>query len=492
MAELHRVRTLRWQARAGDAAAAFALRHALHERSDALEAALARAFDRVAPPGEVWRLPRLELQLQLDGADALDESFDARLEEALVQALRAARPAAGAPGRLDRARDDEQPTETGQVVPAAEAAREALRSYLASGLLPWAWQGAGPPTALQEAAQEAALAALADVALREALLPPGGFSARLGALLRWIALIDAGLRRRWVESHRPQAPLGSLGSPRAAWADGSAQGHDSLLEWQAAWLAWPDDAAPAPAADDRRALQRWLAQRRTGPAGDTRVDGMLAAVGDVSPETLIERRADTPPDTAAAAAPTDPSSPSPRTPPPTTADSAPALLVPLAGLVLLHPYLPRLLAGCGVIEPGARAIPDAQLPRGLALLHALACGPIEAAEHRLPLAKLLLGRDPAEPLSAALPALNEAEQDEVDAVLAACREHWSALRGSGDDTLRLSFLQRRGLLTRADGAWQLRLQGEAFDVLLGLLPWSIGIVRLPWMPQPLFVDWPPP
>jgi hypothetical protein len=160
--------------------------------------------------------------------------------------------------------------------------------------------------------------------------------------------------------------------------------------------------------------------------------------------------------------------------------------------VLLNPYLPRLLAGCGVIEPGARNIPDAQLPRALALLHALACGPVEAAEHQLPLAKLLLGRDPAEPLTAALPTLSEAEQEEVDAVLAACREHWSALRGSGVETLRLSFLQRRGLLARADGAWQLRLQGEAFDVLLALLPWAIGIVRLPWMAQPLFVDWPMP
>lgn len=488
MAELHRVRTLRWQARAGDAAAAFALRRALHARSDALEAALARAFERVAPPGEVWRLPRLELQLQLADADALDERFDTQLEEALVQALRAARPAAGETLPPTRARGDEPQAESGQLVPTAEAARQALRSYLASGLLPWAWQGPGPPAALQEAAQAAATAALADAALREELLPAGGFIARLGALLRWLALIDTRLRRRWVASHRPLAPLASL---REAWPDAPSK-RASALEWQAAWLAWPDDAAPAPTADDRRALQRWLAQRRAEFAGDVRVDVLLAALGDVSPVASIERRADTPRDTAAAPASTDESSPSPQAPPPTTADTAPALLVPLAGLVLLHPYLPRLLAGCGVIEPGARAIPDAQLPRALALLHALACGPVAAAEHQLPLAKLLLGRDPTEPLTAALPTLSEAEQEEVDAVLAACREHWSALRGSGVETLRLSFLQRRGLLARADGAWQLRLQGEAFDVLLALLPWAIGIVRLPWMAQPLFVDWPTP
>ena len=52
--------------------------------------------------------------------------------------------------------------------------------------------------------------------------------------------------------------------------------------------------------------------------------------------------------------------------------------------------------------------------------------------------------------------------------------------------LRLSFLQHRGLLD------PLRVQPEAFDLLLGLLPWSIGFVRLPWMPEPLGVEWPTP
>ncbi len=67
--------------------------------------------------------------------------------------------------------------------------------------------------------------------------------------------------------------------------------------------------------------------------------------------------------------------------------------------------------------------------------------------------------------------------------------HWAALRGTGSDGLRLSFLQRRGLLARGDGGWTLRMQAESFDLLLSTLPWSIGLIRLPWMAQALRVEW---
>jgi hypothetical protein len=166
--------------------------------------------------------------------------------------------------------------------------------------------------------------------------------------------------------------------------------------------------------------------------------------------------------------------------------------VPLAGLVLLHPWLARLLAACGVLDGSGRRLVPALLPRACALLHALACGDAEVAEHQLPFVKLLLGCPPDEPLTAALPALAPADSAELAALLEAVRDHWSALRGTGVEGLRLSFLQRRGLLARVDGAWQLRLQSEPFDVLLGLLPWPIGLVRLPWMAQPLVVEWPTP
>ena len=96
------------------------------------------------------------------------------------------------------------------------------------------------------------------------------------------------------------------------------------------------------------------------------------------------------------------------------------------------------------------------------------------------------------PLIAALPALAPADGEEIGALLAAVRDHWSALRRTGIDGLRMSFLQRRGLLAHGDGVWRRRMQQESFDLLLGLLPWAIGQVRLPWMREPLLVEWPTP
>ena len=168
------------------------------------------------------------------------------------------------------------------------------------------------------------------------------------------------------------------------------------------------------------------------------------------------------------------------------------MLVPLAGLVLLHPYLPRLFTACGLWSHGERSIALQALPRACTLLHGLACGGSEAPEFDLPLVKLLLGLPPEAPLRHAPAAMSDADRTEATALLEAVCAHWTALRGTGIDGLRMSFLQRRGLLDRREGAWHLRLQTEPFDMLLGLLPWSISPIRLPWMTEPLTTDWPTP
>ncbi|MDP3221798.1 MAG: contractile injection system tape measure protein, partial [Rubrivivax sp.] len=182
------------------------------------------------------------------------------------------------------------------------------------------------------------------------------------------------------------------------------------------------------------------------------------------------------------------------TPAAATETSADHLVVPLAGLVLLHPYLARLLQGLQLHsgQPG-EALAPAVLPRALALLHALACDTAAAAalELDLPFVKLLLGLPPTQGLDLPPAQLDEADTAEVQALLQAVRQHWPALRSTSVQALRISFLQRRGLLRRAaDGqGWQLQVQSEAFDLLLASLPWSLSWVKLPWMPEPLAVDW---
>lgn len=370
----------------------------------------------------------------------------------------------------------------------AVEARQALKHYMASGLLPWTLAGLAPEEA-QRVLAEAAVRAAESVAngaepLRSVLPDATDARAAFGALLRWLPLLPATLRHRLLAVHWPPLPLSpaTLESWRA-WIDDDAV---DRIEWQAMWLAAPLGIA---------ALRELVAQQRV-------IAGAPPFLASLH-EALVERPRVQ--GTAHPYAKTDDrkTSRSPTTEQPhrpeqkhplqsDTATTTEPLLVPLAGLVLLHPWLPRMLAGCGVLDDGGKRILPAELPRACALLHALACDDAPIAEHQLPFAKLLLGRPPDEPLTAALPALSLADCEEVDALLTAVRDHWIALRGTGIEGLRLSFLQRRGLLSRGDGTWHLRMQSEAFDMLMAMLPWRIEQVRLPWMPKLLIVEWPTP
>lgn len=164
----------------------------------------------------------------------------------------------------------------------------------------------------------------------------------------------------------------------------------------------------------------------------------------------------------------------------------PSLLVPDAGLVLLHPFLPRLFTACGLWRESAPRELDA--PRAAALLHWLAHGKDEPAqEFELPLVKLLLGLSTDEPL-VPVPVRDE-DRAQGEVLLHDAIAHWRALGSSGIDALRASFLQRRGLLEARGDAWHLRVESAPFDTLLGRLPWPLNYVKLPWMTRSLAIDW---
>ena len=489
---LHRVRRLRWQARAPNAADAFALQSLLHRHSEDVGVAFEQALSGVDLADKDWHLPSLTLRLNAASLAQMDADLPTLVGDALRQALMQA-------WHVDEARRDPvrtafsdravDPEARGTVMPAAESAHAALRHYLATGSLPWALAG------LSHEAQQQALQAAAQAALEALLVRPGiaaaltellGAStplpARLGALLRWLPLLSPTQQQNWLA--RSPRPTGLGAALAERWFAVLAHSNASLA-WHALWLVWPtiQDSLGRVRSAEAIALAQWIAAMPpdiaddglplSGSTAGHLAAALLLAVG--SSESL------TPPPPLVHA---DISLAKPIGTGATAAIAPDALLVPLAGLVLLHPYLPRFLKACGL-----PSIDDASLPRSCALLHALACGDSVAAEHQLPLIKLLLGRAPDEPLTAALPRLSAVDREEIDGLLDALRSHWKALGSTSIEGLQLSFLQRRGLLRRADGAWQLHLQAEAFDLLLGLLPWSISLVKLPWMPLPLMVEW---
>ncbi|MBS0371529.1 MAG: hypothetical protein JSS57_20290 [Proteobacteria bacterium] len=366
--------------------------------------------------------------------------------------------------------------------PLAGLPDESLRALLAEAALAWASLGCIPPDIRAQARTE-----------------------RLGSLSRWLALLPAAWRRHVVSTHAAAAPRHPLSRALLALLAATADRDDGdSLHAQALWLAWTLEGDP-PAADGRHpwlaVARAWLAALFATRSPEPYWQAVLDLLAD-APPSPVEGPAthpplpvDTPPNQAlqasaasraASAVPTDAPLAFDQRP---AARSAAGMLVPQAGLALLHPYLPRLFEATGLVAAGHRGpLPEAAVPRAAALLHWLATG-TAALEFELPFVKLLLGLTPDKPFSHALPDPTDAERAEAEALLAAVLAHWQALRGTTTDGLRTAFLRRRGHLRRQDEAWQLRVEPESFDMLLGLLPWSIGLVRLPWMPWPLLTEW---
>jgi hypothetical protein len=155
-----------------------------------------------------------------------------------------------------------------------------------------------------------------------------------------------------------------------------------------------------------------------------------------------------------------------------------------AGIVLLHPFLPRLFEGVGIARDGKLLQPE----RAVWLLHYLATGQRIAPEYDLLVPKLLCNVPPETPVDARV-ELTAAEDEEAAALLAAVIGHWDALGDTSADGLRGTFLVRPGTLSRRDGDDLLRVEAQSFDVLLDRLPWSVGMIQLPWMEKLLWVEW---
>lgn len=502
--------------------AALTLDTLLHEAPAALRAAIRDALARTAhlpadaPPqaGETREAPvALEINgqtLHLPLARLRQLARHLIPQPAAGQPLPASIPAAAPPPLTAATQPPDQPPATDAHPPGASATSAAhvqaqLATYLLTGSLDWTLAGLESDAALQ------ILRAAATIWVRLGALPACLFPlpalARAGALARWLALLPRDDRQTAIASHTP-APRNASRALTAALRDRLATHSTETLHAQALWLAWsmePEHTTDEAHASWRSGITPWVEALLAGLASTPPWTAVLASLRMPTAAARVSRP--TPPHSGKPpAAPAD----TPGTPPATApqpqaqaeqtypgdftqrhAPKAPAgLVVPAAGLVLLHPYLPRLLDATSLYPAGSKGpIPDPALPRAAALLHWLASGRDVVHEFELPFIKLLLGRAPDAPLSHTPPALSDSERDEAGALLEAVLAHWQALRGTSTDGLRTSFLQRRGWIEQRDNAWLLRIEPESFDLLLGLLPWGLGLVRLPWMPQALFTEW---
>ena len=167
------------------------------------------------------------------------------------------------------------------------------------------------------------------------------------------------------------------------------------------------------------------------------------------------------------------------------AEELPGVYVPNAGLVLLAPFLPAYLAACGAAE-GEKLINPAE---AVHVLQYLVTGRTQTPEFELALNKILCGLA----LTQAVPLEIEPTsvlQTEAEQLLIAVIRYWSALKNTSPAGLQESFLQRSGKLTqKPDGDWLLQVEQKSYDMLLDQIPWVYSMVKLPWMPTLLWVEY---
>lgn len=157
-----------------------------------------------------------------------------------------------------------------------------------------------------------------------------------------------------------------------------------------------------------------------------------------------------------------------------------------SGLVILHPFLPQFFKLLGWLSPTQRLLP-AKRWHAAQTLHWLVHERLARDEAEVMLEKTLCGIELGE--AGELPAeLEPAALEEGLELLRSVIAHWGALRNTSPDGLREAFLARPGLLYLGEKNI-LRVEGRGYDMLLRRLPYSIETVLLPWLKQPLQVEW---
>jgi len=163
------------------------------------------------------------------------------------------------------------------------------------------------------------------------------------------------------------------------------------------------------------------------------------------------------------------------------------IFINLAGLVLVHPFLPTLFKKLNWVANGKFNNLENQ-QRALYLMHYIGSGSIEAEEHDLVSCKVLC----AYPLQMPVPGDIDIETEafrEADNMLVALISQWEVLKQTSPDGLRQGFLQRNGKLYSRNERMCLQVEVKGIDVLLDRLPWNLSIIKLPWMKNIMSIEW---
>ena len=173
-------------------------------------------------------------------------------------------------------------------------------------------------------------------------------------------------------------------------------------------------------------------------------------------------------------------------------DTDEGIYIANAGLVILAPYLSNFFTNLGLLKD-RQFINDESRYKAVHLLQWMVYGDEkkeeEENEHDLVLNKIICGIPLAEPVPVSL-ELSETDKEECTALLKAIIANWAIIKRSSVHSLRVTFLQKEGKLTREEKDWSLFIHRDsAVEILIDRLPWQISILRFAWSKATIYVQW---
>lgn len=158
-----------------------------------------------------------------------------------------------------------------------------------------------------------------------------------------------------------------------------------------------------------------------------------------------------------------------------------------AGICLMAVYFPHLFKRLSYLENGRFKNKKLAL-RAIFVLEYIVYGRTRSFEYLLQLNKLLCNFLIEQPIPVNI-TITKKEKQEADSLTSSIIQNWKMLKNTSVTGLRESFLQRKGILCENEKSWTLRIEKKGYDVILGTIPWSYNIIKLPWMKKPIEVEW---
>ncbi|MBP5455190.1 MAG: hypothetical protein J6Y37_01675 [Paludibacteraceae bacterium] len=159
-----------------------------------------------------------------------------------------------------------------------------------------------------------------------------------------------------------------------------------------------------------------------------------------------------------------------------------------AGLVLIHPFLTSFFSRLGLLTEEKQFISADAQKRAVHLLKHLTGLTDKHQSPFLALEKVLCGLPLSFPIDSKF-EITEEEKEEAEELLNTVCEYWKPLNKSSYQGLQDTFFKREGTIEFSDEAWIIRVEGNAFDILLEDLTWEISTIILPWLEPMIYVEW---